>query len=64
MAESPRQHARHLIRHLYERRPELCDLQIQCDDDKSGKTPVIFAHRAVLAAQCRCGPHARRLRPP
>jgi hypothetical protein len=50
------QHARQLIRHLYDARPLLCDVEIHCVSDVVGEGfVVLYAHRAILAAKCRCG---------
>ena len=55
-------HARQLIQQLYDSRPSLCDVEIHCVNDVVGENVVVlYAHRAILAAKCRC---ARSTRPP
>ena len=49
-------HARQLIKHLYDSRPALCDVEIHCaSDNRHGEdVTVLYAHRAILATKCRC----------
>ena len=49
------EHAKRLVRYLYESRPSLCDVQIHCVNDVVGQDVVVLhAHRAILSAKCRC----------
>jgi hypothetical protein len=59
MAEADRRvslaHARKLIRQLYDQRPAYCDVEFHCVNDIAGERAVVLhAHRAILAAKCRC----------